>query len=86
LTNNLRPARVRVHTAPPKRDYVLIDDIPDPWRTAFLAAIEGLDRPILTDGRAAAYACDWQDWASGRRWVMHRLRVSPTLNIDAPST
>ncbi|HQT83505.1 MAG: hypothetical protein B7Z58_02515 [Acidiphilium sp. 37-64-53] len=61
-------ALVPIHTPSRQRHYILIDDIPHPWRLAFTTALGERQRPILADRRPAAYAWDWRDWVMDRSW------------------
>ncbi len=61
-------ALVPIHTPSRQRHYILIDDIPHPWRLAFATALGERQRPILADRRPAAYAWDWRDWVMDRSW------------------
>lgn len=45
-----------------RRDFVAIDDIPEPWRGQFRLALFGSQCPAVDGYGDCAYAWDWQDW------------------------
>jgi hypothetical protein len=63
-------AAVVIHAPLRQPTYVRTGDIPQPWRSEFLTAIQG--RPLLAiPGQTdVAYAFDWKDWVRGKtEWL-----------------
>jgi hypothetical protein len=42
--------------------YVIVDDIPQPWRDQFWEALRGSQCPTVEGVERAAYVWDWQSW------------------------
>ena len=55
-------AAVPVHERDGRPLYVILDDIPQPWRDQFWAALRGSQCPKVEGVERAAYAWDWQSW------------------------
>ncbi|MFC0170792.1 hypothetical protein ACFFKC_22250 [Pseudoduganella danionis] len=47
-----------------RRYFVRIDDIPEPWRKQFIAALHGSACPVLDGEHALAFAWDWEAWTN----------------------
>jgi hypothetical protein len=45
--------------------FVALDDIPEPYRQQFEAALRGSGCPVVEGYGECAYAQDWLDWSSG---------------------
>jgi hypothetical protein len=43
--------------------YVDLDEIPQPWREQFWAALYFVEMPVIGGVRRAAKLWDWQSWA-----------------------
>lgn len=59
-------AAVPIHAPVRGPTYILISDIPQPWRDEFVAAIQGKSRPQIPTDVAIAYAFTWKDWVRGK--------------------
>ena len=55
-------AAVPVHERDGRPLYVILDDIPQPWRDQFWAALRGSQCPKVDGVERAAYVWDWQSW------------------------
>lgn len=55
-------AVVPVHERDGRPLYVILDDIPQPWRDQFWAALRGSQCPKVKGVERAAYVWDWQSW------------------------
>lgn len=71
LGENASMTRHELLDAVPLRDnngrpyYVNLDDIPQPWRDQFWAALDGAQIPVIDGVERAAYIQDWQQWVRG---------------------
>lgn len=54
------PVRRRAHTA-----FVVLAEIPEPWRVQFAAALSGSATPRIDSAGPCAWAWDWRQWVAG---------------------
>mgnify|MGYP000961289821 CR=1 len=54
-------------------DFILLDEIPEPWRSQFRDAICISACPVVKGFDACAYAGDWKSWVNGR-WYGGEVR------------
>ncbi|GAA5787269.1 hypothetical protein [Chitiniphilus shinanonensis] len=45
--------------------YVVLADLPEPWRGQFEQALQGSAAPALPDEGPCAWLTDWQQWVMG---------------------
>lgn len=64
MSNSLDPDAVPVRKTRGIR-FVVINDIPEPYRQQFEAALRGSGCPVVEGYDDCAYAQDWLDWSSG---------------------
>lgn len=64
MATNLDPSAVLVRETRGMR-FVAIDDIPEPYRQQFEAALRGSGCPVVEGYGGCAYAQDWIDWSTG---------------------
>lgn len=57
-------ATVPVHQRGSKA-FVVLAEIPEPWRAQFAAALRGSAAPRVDGAGPCAWAWDWQQWAAG---------------------
>lgn len=57
---------IREHKGRPY--FVLMEDIPEPWRSQFTAALRGSGCPSFADIGPCAYEWDWTEWLARGRW------------------
>ena len=48
--------------------FILIEDIPEPWRSQFNKALRGSACPAFAEFGPCSYAWDWTEWLVGGRW------------------
>lgn len=57
---------VPIHQTPTGKDYILLDEIPQPWRTQFERALRGSAVPKIDGSGLCAWLTDWRQWAAGQ--------------------
>jgi hypothetical protein len=45
--------------------YVVLAEIPEPWRSQFTDALLGSAAPMIDNTGPCAWAWDWQQWVTG---------------------
>ena len=64
MTHDELIAAAPVHERDGRPLYVSLEDIPQPWRDQFWAALYGSQCPKIDGIERAAYAWDWECWAN----------------------
>lgn len=65
--------------------FVVLAEIPEPWRDQFAAALRGSAAPLIHGAGPCAWAHDWQQWVAGT-WHQRPGPFSPVLVIDLEAT
>lgn len=73
MTRDELIATVPAHDHEGRPFYVDLNDIPQPWRDQFSAALYGTQCPVVQGVERAAYEWDWQCWVSGSWHGGHNL-------------
>jgi hypothetical protein len=58
--------------------FIVVDDIPEPWRSQFKQALRGSACPQVMGFAECAFAVDWTDWVNGA-W---RERSAKPIGLD----
>lgn len=65
MTRDELISAVHVHDHEGQPYFVSIDEIPEPWREHFAAALYGCNCPVFDGFERCAYAWDWDVWVRG---------------------
>src|SRR6218665_3509164 len=77
-------ASVPIHR-PGSSSYVVLAEVPEPWRDQFAAALRGGAAPLIEGAGPCAWVRDWQQWGAGT-WHQRPGPFSPVLVIDLEAT
>lgn len=65
MTLNELIAAVPVHHHKGRAYFVVLDEIPQPWRKQFIGALHGSACPVFDGFGPCAYSWDWDLWVRG---------------------
>lgn len=68
MTRDELIAAVQVHDHEGRPYFVALDEIPEPWRGQFWAALYGCACPVFEGFQRCAFAWDWEVWVRGK-WL-----------------
>ncbi len=65
MTRDELIAAVPVHEYRGEPYFVAVEEIPEPWRKQFCAALHGSGCPVMEGFIWCAFVWDWQQWVHG---------------------
>ena len=68
MTRDELAAAVPIRERNGRQFFVLMADIPEPWRSQFSKAMIGSACPSFSEMGPCAYAWDWTEWLARGRW------------------
>src|SRR6218665_2423097 len=77
-------ASVPIHR-PGSSSYVVLAEVPEPWRDQFAGALRGSAAPLIEGAGPCARVRDWRQWVAGTR-QQRPGPFSPVLGIDLEAT